>query len=371
MMIKRLYVEPYRLFFVLGAIWAVVGVSSVMGPLASLHRYIQFYGFLAAFVFGFLGTAFPKMSQSYPLKGPAFLCLVGMHVATMTALLGGFIRTAHGLFAGTLAFFMMQLYIRFRHRHVEVPPFFLFIPIGFSLGIGGSLLQLFPSTAQVGWLWVSEGWMMALVLGVGGFLISSILGVGKVPEKKMIVITASLFAVSFVCDLLNYPIIGLFLRALSFTVVSMNQWRPFQIPNSQKVSTLTLFFSQWSFIVGLWSLLVFPQWRIGALHLIYIGGYGLTTFAIATRVILNHGGFSKLLTGNNRYFQVSMGILVVALICRVVAMWNAAMILVSMGFWILGVGLWSFSFVWRACFPILPVKPEAFKHHRCCGGGCV
>ena len=71
-----LLAEPFRLFFPIGILASVLGVS--LWPLlyagglgfnpAQAHARLMIEGFVGAFALGFIGTAFPKMIGSPPLR---------------------------------------------------------------------------------------------------------------------------------------------------------------------------------------------------------------------------------------------------------------------------------------------------------------
>jgi uncharacterized protein involved in response to NO len=44
---------------------------------------------------------------------------------------------------------------------------------------------------------------------------------------------------------------------------------------------------------GLLTAALFPEHRVAAMHVTFIGGFGLLAFAVATHVTLGHGGFEK------------------------------------------------------------------------------
>jgi hypothetical protein len=53
----------------------------------------------------------------------------------------------------------------------------------------------------------------------------------------------------------------------------------------------------WLIPVGLAASGLFPEYRVAALHIVFIGGFGLLAFAIATHVSLTHLGLEELALG--------------------------------------------------------------------------
>ena len=85
-MFKRIYEEPYRLFFPLGVLAGILGVSHwllyALGllPLYSpiFHSSVQIQLYVSLFIFGFLMTAGPRFAGAPPATGKEvvfFLCL--------------------------------------------------------------------------------------------------------------------------------------------------------------------------------------------------------------------------------------------------------------------------------------------------------
>jgi uncharacterized protein involved in response to NO len=50
-------------------------------------------------------------------------------------------------------------------------------------------------------------------------------------------------------------------------------------------------------LAGMLSQAIWPGQRLASLHVVFIGGFSLITFTVATRVVLGHGGLSHLFGG--------------------------------------------------------------------------
>src|SRR5438045_9407563 len=85
--------EPFRVFFPEGVLAGVLGVS--LWPLyvfkaialypGQAHARIMAYGLFGAFIFGFLGTAMPRMLSAPPLGTRNVFTLLGVHLAMVIA----------------------------------------------------------------------------------------------------------------------------------------------------------------------------------------------------------------------------------------------------------------------------------------------
>src|SRR5256885_1328117 len=81
--------EPYRIFFPLAVLAGIAGVA--LWPLVLTgvtesypgitHARIMAWGFLGGFIFGFLGTAMPRMLSAKPLSMLETTVLVLLHIA--------------------------------------------------------------------------------------------------------------------------------------------------------------------------------------------------------------------------------------------------------------------------------------------------
>jgi len=86
--------EPFRVFFPEGVFSGIVGVSlwpSYFFKLTQLypgqaHGRIMAYGLFGAFIFGFLGTAMPRLLSAPPLRVASVLLLLALHFSMVVAL---------------------------------------------------------------------------------------------------------------------------------------------------------------------------------------------------------------------------------------------------------------------------------------------
>src|SRR5262249_26392388 len=85
--------EPFRIFFPLGVLCGIIGVS--LWPLyfaklvtlypGQAHARIMAYGLFGAFIFGFLGTAMPRMLSAPPLGTHNVLLLFVLNLSMLIA----------------------------------------------------------------------------------------------------------------------------------------------------------------------------------------------------------------------------------------------------------------------------------------------
>src|ERR1044071_6449142 len=89
--------EPFRIFFPTGALLGAVGVSlwihyylGVGIPYPNVaHARLMIEGFMASFIFGFLGTAGPRLTSTLPFSPAELLTLFTLDLLATGAHLGG------------------------------------------------------------------------------------------------------------------------------------------------------------------------------------------------------------------------------------------------------------------------------------------
>ncbi len=324
--LKSVVAEPYRLFFPLGILFGIIGIGHwlfyALGWTANFsvyfHGFLQTHLYLGCFASGFLFTSVPRFSQSHPATW--------LEVAAMTViLLALFIFISFNFWIAegfTYIFFLIAIgrfiVVRFRTDMAQKEPTeFVWIPLGILHGILGTLIYL---GARLGWVepWLLEvgkemsqlGFILCVVLGVGGFLAPRLMGTQKlqirpvlgntlektqwIRKRRMMIhgLAGFIIFISFWLEGLNFKIAGFLLRALVITSELM--WTgslPFP-PKVKDIHATPLWISMWMVTIGSWALVFFPDQKIAMLHFIFIGGFSLMIFSVSTVVILSHAGQS-------------------------------------------------------------------------------
>lgn len=81
-----------------------------------------------------------------------------------------------------------------------------------------------------------------------------------------------------------------FLRALVVTAEFIWSKTLLNFPQKKDFYIKLAWISAWLVVLGLWLAGIFPDYKIVALHLSFIGGFSLMIYAIATMVVLSHIG---------------------------------------------------------------------------------
>ena len=340
--------EPYRVFFPLGILCGLAGVA--IWPLYSFgltttysgrsHALVQIFGFLYAFIAGFLLTAVPRFTGTQPPAFATQLLLAGLLlVASVSSELRAF-ATASVAFVAAHVMLLTLIIQRFAQRKQNPPPSFANIGLGLLAGAGGALitcgvtLELIPAAWDLlGKRLLTEGMVMLLVLGVGGLLGPRLLGFAPPPAHggpvrppelppflrssvaesftAGLVILISLVA-EYAFDLSRMAYVRAFVVS-SLVIRSLQLWKR---PVVRTTLSWAIWIAHWMIAIGVWVVAAAPRYRADFLHILFIGGFSLLILAMAMRVTLSHGGYD--LAREQRSWPLRIGItcMLVAMLAR-------------------------------------------------------
>lgn len=317
--------EPYRLFFPLGILmgmfgighWLLYGFDLSHDYSGFFHAAFQIWLYMGCLVLGFLLTAIPRFAMAPHAKTGEILWFLLLFLSIFSFLLAGqwiAAETCYMVWLLSLAVFIAK---RFLRKKVQYPPTeFIWIPvailhaiIGTSTVIASQLQLIDAGNIEIGRSMVEQGFMLSLVLGVGGFLGPRLMGSYELPspENLRTSISASrkrrlaihgiaifLFGLSFWLEGTHEDFKGYALRALVVTAELL--WTRallLRLPAIRSLFTKLVWISFWMVAVGAWATTFFPKLHKEMLHLEFIGGFSLMTFAVAAMVVLSHSGEGK------------------------------------------------------------------------------
>ena len=249
--------DPYRIFFPLGIVLGVMGVAIwplyYFGVTANysgrVHAFVQTDGFLYAFIAGFLLTAIPRFTGTdspslrtqYVLAAMLLLCAFAFELWAFPV--------GNALFVAIHATVATLVIRRFRRRKHDPPETFSLIGLGMMAGalaavvdFGVASSAIPPSLDLLGRRLLSEGMVLLLVLGVGGFLDPRLLGFAALPKfdtvedarstKNILFYKAA--GITVLLSIVAEYGFGLstmaFLRAAAVTAVILTTVRPWRLP---------------------------------------------------------------------------------------------------------------------------------------------
>ncbi|HCV22805.1 MAG TPA: hypothetical protein DGN59_05045 [Candidatus Latescibacteria bacterium] len=361
--------EPFRLFFPLGVFGGLCGVwpwvAYHLGWADSYSAYghglLQIQAFEMAFAVGFLMTVLPRFLETDGARPWELVVGWALCAAGMVALVVGAWRLGEGLFL-CLALHLSLFGLRRLHsRGDDPPPFFAFLPAGLGSAIFGSCLILCPQVAfpRLGELLVEQGILLAFVLAVGSHLGPRLLyGHRGFPETTtpaahrrlgLLGGVAVALLTSFVLESGWHAATGQVLRAAIVSAYLFGVLRVDRTPTNPWIHLHLLRGSLISLCLGLWLPPLFPQHALAALHLSFVGGFGLMTIIVATRVVTGHCDAERLWVGN--HWPVSLPALLIALAVPVrlaadiAPLYYFQILAVAGSLWLAGLVLWGLYFV--------------------------
>jgi uncharacterized protein involved in response to NO len=328
--------DPYRIFFPLGVLLGLAGVSTwplyafgvTAGYSGRAHALVQTNGFLLAFVAGFLLTAVPRFTGTETPSRPTQICLAAILIVSAAAseLQAFGIATAAALLAHALMLALVAR--RFVHRRQPPPPTFVLIGLGLASGALAAVLNCGVAWEILPAFWdllgkrlVTEGMMLLLVLGVGGFLGQRLLGVSPVAlppgrQERLWAAAGSAILISLIAE---YGV-GLewmaFVRAAVVTAVIFGTLHIWRRPAIRSTLSWCVWTAEWLTVVSVWLVAAAPRYRADFLHVLFIGGFSLLIFAVGTRVTLSHGSHD--LGAERRSWPLRLGLAMglIALLAR-------------------------------------------------------
>ena len=302
--------EPFRVFFPLGIAASIFGVLIwplfyagwwPYSPIAQ-HPRMMIFGFGAAFVAGFLGTAWPRFLESKSLHPIEVSILVFFWLgaqgcyAVNQLLIGDLIYSIHA------ALLLGILSLRFRGRGDFPPPGFLLAFASVFLAAGVAFLwfinpgSLPPAIYAFTKLIVWQGLLLFPLLGVGSYLFPRFFAApyaAKTNSAKrgLAVWTAALLIIiSFGLEAVGWSRVGNILRfaALLF-------WLALAAPAIWKERSPST--RAWALKIAIGSIALSFLCRgfwtgpgLAIVHLLFLGGFGLALVLVADRVSIAHGG---------------------------------------------------------------------------------
>jgi uncharacterized protein involved in response to NO len=334
--------EPFRIFFPTGLLLGTIGVSlwvlyysGVAIPYPNVtHARLMIEGFMASFIFGFLGTAGPRFTSAAPFSFTELATIFTLDLLAAGTHLGGAHRAGDIFFLLCLLVFLGSLARRFQQRKDSPPPNFVLVALGLASGVIGAALlastegALYSRTYQFGSALLNECFVLLPILGVAPFFIGKLLDLpnSTLPESRAFppqwkresafaALIGILVIASFAIELLNWPASGGWIRviALGFYLGTRLPFRGRSfLANDLRAGLIII-------LLGFAIIAARPIYRVAALHIVFISGFNLVVFTVATRVIYGHSGNLHRLTKRLWFLLATGALLHLAMLSRVSA----------------------------------------------------
>jgi uncharacterized protein involved in response to NO len=344
--VSRWRSEPFRLFFPLGVLFAWIGVGHWLlyasGVTATyscrFHGLVQMQAFMMAFAIGFLLTALPRRTQS-PMVGRVELAAfaAALIVTTGAAIIDSWI-VAEIAYAALFVLLIEFALRRFMAGEAgrRPPAAFVLLPIAALQGMAGAGLiaagdanAVLPSTGYLGVLLVEQGVFLCLAIGIGSLVLPLMGGappppdLGSAPREswKAIAYAAAGIAIflSLLLEQLGFERSGPILRAMVVAIGLGLGGGALRRPGKPGAHRKLVWLAVWLMPVGLIVAAIWPDYRVPAMHILYIGGFSLLVFGVASHVAMSHLKMEQLALGRPPAVIILGTAFIIALCARLAA----------------------------------------------------
>lgn len=348
--------EPYRLFFPVALLAGVLGVMLwplfYAGSLSHFpdafkltfypnlaHAHVMIEGFVGGFAVGFLSTAMPKMMSAKSLHPWQVFTMLGIYMSCCTLHLLGYTRTGDALFVLMMVLMLGSLGIRLLHGKSTPPAGMVLAVMGLVSGTlgaawmaavgGGGSVFLYSFAQRL----LYQAFILLPLLGIGSFIFPMILG--SKPSTRSWKARAIEGGVLGVLIIASYGIEVQSLqsgtpdhaKAMSWVRVALCfVWLTKESGWLQRGATISKGIMPFALRAGIVCLLggmimtgIWQQHRIALDHSLYVGGFGLITMMVATRVLYGHSGQGKKFQLWVKPLTIATGLLLFGMFTRVTA----------------------------------------------------
>jgi uncharacterized protein involved in response to NO len=358
------------LFFPLGVIlggigvshWVLYGAGITSTYSCAVHGAVQMQAFMMAFALGFLLTALPRRTRSLPPSPVEMLVLASaLIVTTVTALNESWVlaEAAYALQFLVLLQFALRRFLG-RSANRRPPAAFVLIPIGIIHGLVGaasiaaaSAFDAYIGAMPLGLLLVEQGVFLCFVAGVGSLILPLMAGapppldLDAGPRERLkaagyAAIGIVIFA-SFLLEFRGSVQLAPLLRAAAMTIILVLDGTALRPPGKPGIHRRLVWVAVWLIPLGLFVAALFPDYRVPALHIVFIGGFSLMSFAVATHVALNHLDLEELALRSPRPVVALGVLLLLAVVIRFFADLTETYFLyltIAALLWLVGAAIW-------------------------------
>jgi hypothetical protein len=318
--------------------------------------------FMMSFAVGFLCTAVPRRTRSAP---PSMLEILLMSAALIATAAGALVerwwlaQVGYALVVVVLLQFAVRRFLG-RAAGRRPPAAFVLVPIAVAQGlVGAACIAAASLNGAGGWengfgkLLVEQGVFLCLVIGIGSLILPLMGGAAPPPDlgsspaetRKAVAyaVAGILVFASFVLEQAGWARGGPLLRAVvvaAALAAGAGAWRR---PGKPGLHRKLVWLSVWLMPAGLLVSALWPDYRVPALHILFIGGFSLMAFGVATHVSLSHLGLDHLAAGRPPAVVALAICFLLALMARLAADASDTYfdhLAWASGAWLLGSGVW-------------------------------
>mgnify|MGYP001574020531 CR=1 FL=1 len=338
--------EPFRVFFPLAMLlgsygvghWPLYQAGIITEYSCLLHGLIQTQAFVIVLALGFLLTAIPRRTQSAPAAATEVLALVaGVTLFVIAAAMERWVL-AEAAYVTVLLLLLRFAAVRFIASTAgrRPPAAFVLIPFALLHGLLGagflaaaSLGTLDVWAVTLGRLFVEQGVILCLAIGAGNLVLPLMSGAPPPPDlgsspretRRALAYGAVGLAImgSLIAESNGAPRAAAIARGLLVAAALPIAAGAGRTPGKPGAHRWLVWIAVWLMPVGLIASGVWPDYRVPALHILFIGGFSLLGFGVATHVVFSHADRDDLALGRPTSV-VGVGLLLLlAMLGRVVA----------------------------------------------------
>jgi hypothetical protein len=306
-----------------------------------VHGLVQTQAFLMAFAVGFLMTALPRRTQAPPASTAELWIAAAALTTTAAAAMAERWVVAEIGYVAVLLLLLQFAVRRFLGRESgrRPPAAFVLIPFAFLHGIAGAGCIVAPavlgapaSMMGLGKLLVEQGVFLCLVVGIGGLVLPLMGGappppdLGSSPRERAKAAAYGVAGVLILGSLLlehaGWERLGPLVRAAVVALglsLGGGAWRP---PARPGLHRRLVWLAVWLIPLGLAVSGLRPDYRVPALHVLFIGGFSLLAFGVATHVALSHLNLEREREGSPVAVKIMGAGIVLAMLGRFAADWS-------------------------------------------------
>lgn len=376
--------EPFRLFFPAAVLVGILGVA--LWPLyfggflenypGASHTRLMGQGFFGGFIIGFLGTAMPRMLSTRPLPTILIGWLLAAFGVFASANFLGHTTVGDAAFLVVLLSLGVGLGIRFLQRRDVPPPGFVLVALAFACGLVGTGIGLISASVELSPTWLvlrpllaCQGFVLLPVLGVGGFILPRFLGLpnrhdlaesrnappGWWTKAVFALATGIVIIASFILEIEGWYRLAYTVRFLAAAGYLLKEVPVHRSGWSGGAVAWALRGGLAMILLGLLLVATFPTYRVALLHVCLVGGLGVVTIVVATRVIFGHSGNGRLLSGPNRWFWWAFGLILLGMATRVSGDFLPRIMISHYNYgalcWAAGMGIWAWKVLPKVLVP--------------------
>lgn len=300
--------EPFRLWFPLGLVAAIFGLF--LWPMhyfgwwpvypAIQHPRILIFGFGAAFVIGFLGTAWPRFVEASPMRRWEMLPLLGLWACGQVAYAKVAIRGGDWFIGFALLWFLCLLGTRALGRGRVLPPTGLLVAY-FGVGLGALVAFGFA----LGWNFLSpafdhllrlvsyQGFLLLPILGVGSFLFPRFFPGDAVVASRMreVLILATVIGIlgSFLVEAYGSVRWGNLIRIAALMTWGAVVGGGCLLGRGEGTRSWALQVGLWMIVLACGCRVIWPREIFAFEHILFVAGFTQVMLVVADRVAIGHG----------------------------------------------------------------------------------